>query len=86
MTYAEKEQALQDTITKMKKILTVNKTDLSANIRKKTSAEDSRVSAVVMGYTLGVAFLCCSLGSIILFDLPRLHEGFRTLIHNLTER
>ncbi|KAK3594046.1 hypothetical protein CHS0354_040807 [Potamilus streckersoni] len=86
MTYAEKEQALQDTITKIQKELTVNTSELSATIRKKTSAEDSRVSAIVVGYTLGVALLSFSLGSIIIFDLPRLLEGFKALLHNLTGR
>ncbi|KAL3842031.1 hypothetical protein ACJMK2_020098 [Sinanodonta woodiana] len=86
MTYSEKEQALQDTIAKIQKELTVNTSELSATIRKKTSAEDSRVSAIVVGYTLGVALLSFSIGSIIIFDLPRLIEGFRVLLHNLSGR
>ncbi|XP_052802710.1 uncharacterized protein LOC128232939 [Mya arenaria] len=86
LSYTEIEKALENVTKQIEKELSVNRSELSSTIRKLTSAEDNRTSAVAVGYTLGVAMLTCIFGAIILADLPRIYEGFKTLRHNLRSR
>jgi hypothetical protein len=57
---------------------------LSSTIRKLTSAEDSRVSAVSIGY-VGVGILVCILASIVFIDSARLLRDLKKLLHNIRD-
>ncbi|KAJ8309998.1 hypothetical protein KUTeg_011863 [Tegillarca granosa] len=67
MTTAELEEALKEEILQLKRALTVPKENLSATIRKKTSARDSRPSAKSVG-ALGITLLSLTFSIFILFD------------------
>jgi len=58
-------------VDQLVKNLTVDKTDLSSEQRKLTSANDERSSSQTIG-TVGVAILSVVFGSIILLDIVRL--------------
>ncbi|KAH3890207.1 uncharacterized protein LOC127851004 [Dreissena polymorpha] len=86
LTYGEIEKALENITRKIQEELSVNKSELSSTIRKLTSAKDDRVTAVAMGYTLGVAMLVTTLGAILLADLPKVINGFNILRKSLRSR
>ena len=64
--------------------LAVNVSKLSSTIRKLTSAEDSRVSAVSIGY-VGVGILISILASIVFIDSTRLIRDLKKLFCNIRE-
>ena len=70
----------------IEKELSVNRSELSSTIRAKTSADDSRPSAVVVGYTLGVALLSLSLGMIFISDIPKILGSIHILFNNIQSR
>ncbi|KAK7476660.1 hypothetical protein BaRGS_00032058 [Batillaria attramentaria] len=59
---------VQDEIARLQKELTLDKTNLSATVRRKTSAEDSRPSAQATGL-VGVVLMATVAGLIIVLDL-----------------
>ncbi|XP_060064888.1 uncharacterized protein LOC132545230 [Ylistrum balloti] len=62
---------LQAKLDNLKTETMVDEETLSATLRKRTSASDSRPSSAYVGY-LGIALLSIILGGILLLDLPRL--------------
>ena len=74
-------QDVQEKITVIKKNLIVEKRILSATVRKKISAKDSRTSAKATG-VLGVIIVLVVLGIIVMSDILKLKDG---IIKNLTE-
>ena len=70
----------------LEKELSVNKSELSSTIRSRTSADDSRPSAVVVGYTLGVALLTLSLGLIFISDIPKILGSVHVFYENVQSR
>ena len=66
--------------------LTVNKSELSATKRAKISADDTRPSAVVVGYTMGAALLTLSIGLIVVSDIPKIVSSIHVLIYNVKSR
>ena len=70
----------------IQKNLTVNKSKLSATKRAKISADDTRPSAVVVGYTMGAALLTLSIGLIVVSDIPKIVSSIHVLIYNVKSR
>ena len=64
----------------------MNKSELSSTKRAKVSAEDTRPSAVVVGYTMGAALLTLSLGLIVASDIPKIVSSIHVLIYNVKSR
>nr|XP_022338772.1 CUB and sushi domain-containing protein 3-like [Crassostrea virginica] len=60
---------LKKRIKELKKILVVNRSKLSASIRKKTSSRDDRMSSKGIGMVLGVGVITCVLLTIVCSDL-----------------
>nr|XP_022338211.1 E-selectin-like [Crassostrea virginica] len=60
---------LKKRIEELKKILVVNRSKLSASIRKKTSIRDDRMSSKGIGMTLGVGVITCIILTIVCSDL-----------------
>ncbi|XP_078334140.1 uncharacterized protein LOC111133824 [Crassostrea virginica] len=60
---------LKKRIEELKKILVVNRSKLSASIRKKTSSRDDRMSSKGIGMVLGVGVITCVLLTIVCSDL-----------------
>ncbi|XP_078334144.1 uncharacterized protein LOC111133852 isoform X4 [Crassostrea virginica] len=60
---------LKKRIEELKKILVVNRSKLSASIRKKTSSRDDRMSSKGIGMTLGVGVITCIILTIVCSDL-----------------
>ncbi|XP_078334145.1 uncharacterized protein LOC111133852 isoform X5 [Crassostrea virginica] len=60
---------LKKRIKELKKILVVNRSKLSASIRKKTSSRDDRMSSKGIGMALGVGVITCILLTIVCSDL-----------------
>ncbi|KAL3872455.1 hypothetical protein ACJMK2_040381 [Sinanodonta woodiana] len=83
MTTEQRGAYLQEQIRQIQEELTVETSNLSATIRKKTSASDNRTSAKVMGFTLGVCLICLVLGFIIAMDLPYLIDSVRRIVNRL---
>ncbi|KAK3594713.1 hypothetical protein CHS0354_001536 [Potamilus streckersoni] len=83
MTHEQREAYLQEQIRQIQEELTVETSNLSATIRKKTSAIDNRTSAKVMGFTLGVCLICLVIGCIIVMDLPNIFDCVRRIAHRL---
>nr|XP_022334669.1 uncharacterized protein LOC111131436 [Crassostrea virginica] len=61
---------LKKRIKELKKILVVNRSKLSASIRKKTSSRDDRMSSKGIGMALGVGVITCIILTIVCSDLP----------------
>ncbi|XP_078334149.1 uncharacterized protein LOC144625798 [Crassostrea virginica] len=60
---------LKKRIKELKKILVVNRSKLSASIRKRTSSRDDRMSSKGIGMTLGVGVITCIILTIVCSDL-----------------
>ncbi|KAK6173447.1 hypothetical protein SNE40_016894 [Patella caerulea] len=71
-------------IASIKKELYVDKRTVSATIRKKISAADSRPSSSAIGI-VGVVFIITGLGMVILLDIPKIVRDFRMMRGNLDE-
>ncbi|KAJ8321414.1 hypothetical protein KUTeg_001034 [Tegillarca granosa] len=69
---------LEEKIKEIQRSLTVNKKTISANIRKLTSATDSRTSATQVG-SIGIAFLSVVLIGIVIPDLITLMQFLKRL-------
>nr|XP_022334695.1 CUB and sushi domain-containing protein 3-like [Crassostrea virginica] len=65
---------LKKRIKELKKILVVNRSKLSASIRKKTSSRDDRMSSKGIGMALGVGVITCILLTIVCSDLPMFYK------------
>ncbi|XP_060608339.1 uncharacterized protein LOC132760371 [Ruditapes philippinarum] len=76
------EEQLKDRIDEIRRNLTVNVSNLSSRIRKLTSAEDKRVSAVSIGY-VGVGILVVIFSAIVFIDSSLLHKDMRKLLDNI---
>ena len=75
---------LQEKITELIAELTVEKTELSSQIRKFTSAKDDRPSSQNMGVMASV-LLAVSLGLICGFDLSRMFIGFVNCVYTISK-
>jgi hypothetical protein len=69
-------------IDEIRRNLTVNVSNLSSRIRKLTSAEDKRVSAVSIGY-VGVGILVVIFSAIVFIDSSLLHKDMTKLLDNI---
>ncbi|KAK3101917.1 hypothetical protein FSP39_007339 [Pinctada imbricata] len=70
------DQDLEKRLQEIRKILLLNKTTLTLNIRKKYSAPDSRVSSRYLGY-LGIAVIVCVCVLIVMADLTRVSKQYK---------
>lgn len=68
LTYRELVKELQHILLKLKDEPNVTKTQLSSQIRRRTSAPDSRKSSKTVGY-FEIAFIYLVIGLIVLFDI-----------------
>nr|XP_034338772.1 cell wall integrity and stress response component 2-like isoform X2 [Crassostrea gigas]XP_034338774.1 cell wall integrity and stress response component 2-like isoform X2 [Crassostrea gigas] len=75
-------EELNAKIAELKKEIEVEKSTLSSNIRKKTSADDPRPSAKTFGF-IGVIIISVVLGGIVALDIPRLVIGLKGLKTNV---
>ena len=73
---------LQIKIQSIQKKLAVNVSELSSTIRKLTSAEDSRPSAVGIG-VLGITFLVAMFSAIIVIDSSMIFHDLKQLFENI---
>ncbi|XP_078336822.1 uncharacterized protein LOC144626486 [Crassostrea virginica] len=64
-------EELNAKIAEIKKEIEVEKSTLSSNIRKKTSADDPRPSAKSVGF-IGIVIIAIVIGGIVALDLPRI--------------
>ncbi|XP_055999757.1 uncharacterized protein LOC130047969 [Ostrea edulis] len=71
------ETQLKMKIEAMKKALFVNKTLLSSSLRRRISASDSRISAAIIGTTLGVTIIVLVMVLIIVSDARHLYNDFK---------
>lgn len=78
MTYDEIVEWLQPKIKELEKILTVDKTNVSAILNKKISAKDSRPSARNIG-VFGIVMLSAIAVLIILSDMTSLSRHAQTI-------
>ncbi|XP_062611746.1 adhesion G protein-coupled receptor L4-like, partial [Saccostrea cucullata] len=60
-------ETLNETITEIKKNLTLDKTRLQSSINKRISADDPRLSAAVAGY-IGALFISIVIGFFLMLD------------------
>ena len=73
---------LLEIVEETKKKLTVVKTNLSATVRRKTSAPDPRPTSMTMGY-FGVSMLTITFGGLVLLDCSSLVGDFKMMFYNL---
>lgn len=78
MTYDEIVVWLQPKIKELEKILTVDKTNISAIVNKRISAKDNRPSARNLG-VLGIILLVLVLSLIILVDVSSFARHSKTI-------
>ncbi|KAK3101286.1 hypothetical protein FSP39_002408 [Pinctada imbricata] len=64
-------QSLERKLQSIRKVLTIDKSNLSSTKRRKISASDDRKSARGIGF-VGLTILCIVMGLIVLMDLPLL--------------
>ena len=67
-TKEELQKVLEPTLERIRQELKVNKTNLSSNLRKLTSAQDKRPSSGAMGW-LAIVFIAVVVGLVILIDI-----------------
>ena len=70
-------EMLQEKLTKLKSILTVDKTKTSSYIRKHTSAKDNRPSSQVIGAVV-LVFIIITFGLIVLSDVVNFIQQFQS--------
>jgi hypothetical protein len=70
-------EMLQEKLTKLNSILTVDKTKTSSYIRKLTSAKDNRPSSQVIG-AVGLVFIIITFGLIVLSDVVNFIQQFKS--------
>lgn len=70
-------EMLQEKLTKLKTILTVDKTKTSSYIRKLTSAKDNRPSSQAIG-AVGLVFIIITFGLIVLSDVVNFIQQFKS--------
>lgn len=68
---------LQEKLTKLKSILTIDKTKTSSYIRKHTSAKDNRPSSQVIG-AIGLVLIIITFGLIVLSDVVNFVQQFKS--------
>ena len=73
---------MQEKVLAIQKKLAVNVSELSATIRRLTSAEDNRPSAMSLGY-LGISLIVGVFGTIFIIDATTLLRDIRKLVNNL---
>ncbi|XP_060608350.1 uncharacterized protein LOC132760380 [Ruditapes philippinarum] len=76
------DEQLQDKLDEIKRNLTMNVSNLSSRIRKLTSAEDKRVSAVSIGY-VGVGILVVIFSAIVFIDSSLLYKDIKKFVDNI---
>ena len=70
---------LEEKLEELVRQLTVEPSNVSAAIRKKTCAEDARPSAAGVGY-MGAALLGGVFGSLVVLDATTLFEGIKKAV------
>ncbi|XP_033759642.1 mucin-1-like [Pecten maximus] len=82
ITSDQVQKTLKKQVTNLQKQLSLNKTNLSSEKRKKTSMNDDRASARGVGL-IGVVMLVLLMGGLVLMDLTTIKRDFQRLRDNL---
>ncbi|XP_041369224.1 uncharacterized protein LOC121383330 [Gigantopelta aegis] len=77
-------EEIHQEIQQLVSTLSVNKADVSATTRRKTSAKDHRPSAQSIGY-VGIICLVASIGGIVILDLNVIYKDLRIAKSHLRE-
>jgi hypothetical protein len=64
-------------IAEIKKSLTLTKSKLCAQLRKKISAKDMRTSATSIGSVFGLGIIIAVIVSVVISDIPRILEHIK---------
>ncbi|XP_046326844.2 uncharacterized protein LOC124111242 isoform X1 [Haliotis rufescens] len=75
-------EQLEEILEETKEKLTVPTKNLSATIRKKTSAADDRPSSQTMGY-FGITMITVTLGGLVLLDCTSMLRDLKIMMYNL---
>lgn len=77
-------KAIEESIEKLKKELTISPTNTSAHRRKFISVLDTRPSVAAIGY-VGLIFLIIPFSLILVIDFTRLVSGIRDLVRSVRD-